>query len=186
MYRNIHDFSLSKGNAIFHLSSDKIYMNSRHFEWVSSDGERIPNVLYRGDWTLGTVAAKYEAWVSRWGHVAFIDRQHTDEPTEQSPKWKQYAAKGKDGGTGLRVEGFSSAGSAAYTEGQTAWKATFEVHVWENDVEITTKLPSTRFVWERTSEYEAGDAAWKDRHSNDGYKINVTYDDLMGRHFFCV
>nr|DAN20189.1 MAG TPA: tail protein [Caudoviricetes sp.] len=180
VYRSIHDFSLNKGNAIFHLSSDKIYMNSRHFEWVSSDGERIPNVLYRGDWTPGTVAAKYEAWYHSGGTwLSFVD-DNADEPTGHSPKWKQYAAKGKDGGTGLRVEGFSSAGSAAYTEGQTAWKATFEVHVWENDVEITTKLPSTRFVWERTSEYEAGDAAWKDRHSNDGYKINVTYDDLMG------
>jgi hypothetical protein len=180
VYRNIHDFSLNKGNAIFHLSSEKIYMNSRHFEWISSDGERIPNVLYRGDWVPGTVAAKYEAWYYTGGTWLSLVDNNTDEPMGQSKNWKQYAAKGKDGGTGLRVEGFSSAGSAAYTEGQTAWKATFEVHVWENDVEITTKLPSTRFVWERTSEYEAGDAAWKDRHSNDGYKINVTYDDLMG------
>lgn len=180
VYRNIHDFSLNKGNAIFHLSSEKIFMNSRNFEWVSSDGERIPNVLYRGDWTQGTMAAKYEAWYhsgSTW--LSLIDN-NTDEPTEQSPKWKQYAAKGKDGGTGLRVEGYASAGSAAYTEGQISWEATFEVHVWENDVEITSKLPSTRFVWERVSEYEAGDAAWKGRHSNDGYKIKVTYDDLMG------
>lgn len=180
VYRNIHDFSLSKGNAIFHLSSDKIYVNSRHFEWVSSDGERIPNVLYRGDWTLGTVAAKYEAWYHAGGTWLSLVDDNADEPTGHSPKWKQYAAKGKDGGTGLRVEGFSSAGSAAYTEGQTAWEATFEVHVWENDVEITSKMPSTRFVWERVSEYEAGDAAWKGRHSNDGYKIKVTYDDLMG------
>ncbi len=180
VYRNIHDFSLSKGNAIFHLSSDKIYMNSRHFEWVSSDGERIPNVLYRGDWTPGTVAARYEAWYYAGGTWLSLIDNNADEPMGHSPKWKQYAAKGKDGGTGLRVEGFASAGSAAYTEGQTSWEATFEVHVWENDVEITTKLPSTRFVWDRTSEYEAGDAAWKDRHSNDGYKINVTYDDLMG------
>ena len=180
VYRNIHDFSLNKGNAIFHLSSDKIYMNSRHFEWVSSDGERIPNILYRGDWVEGTVAAKYEAWYHAGGTWLSLVDNNTDEPMGQSKNWKQYAAKGKDGGTGLRVEGYASAGSAAYTEGQTAWKATFEVHVWENDVEITSKLPSTRFVWERVSEYEAGDAAWKDRHSNDGYKINVTYDDLMG------
>lgn len=180
VYRNIHDFSLNKGNAIFHLSSEKIFMNSRNFEWVSSDGERIPNVLYRGDWTPGTVAAKYEAWYHAGDTWLSLVDDNADEPTGQSSKWKQYAAKGKDGGTGLRVEGYASAGSAAYTEGQTSWKATFEVHVWENDVEITDKLPSTRFVWERVSEYEAGDAAWKDRHSNDGYKINVTYDDLMG------
>ena len=78
--------------------------------------------LYRGDWTLGTVAAKYEAWYHAGGTWLSLIDNNTDEPTEQSPKWKQYAAKGKDGGTGLRVEGFSSAGSAAYTEGQTAWK----------------------------------------------------------------
>ncbi|PJI24355.1 hypothetical protein CTM59_09550 [Prevotella intermedia] len=180
VYRNVHDFSLNKGNAIFHLSSDKVFVNSARFEWISADGERIPNILYRGDWTPGTMAAKYEAWYHSGGTWLSLIDNNADEPTGHSSKWKQYAAKGKDGGTGLRVEGFSSAGSAAYTEGQTSWEATFEVHVWENDVEITSKMPSTRFVWERVSEYEAGDAAWKDRHSNDGYKINVTYDDLMG------
>lgn len=180
VYRNIHDFSLNKGNAIFHLSSDKIYMNSQRFEWISADGERIPNVLFRGDWVPGTISAKYEAWYYGGGTWLSLADGNTDEPTEQSLHWKKYAAKGEDGGTGLRVEGFSSAGSAAYTEGQTGWKATFEVHVWENDIEITSKLPSTRFVWERLSEYEAGDAAWKERHSNDGNSINVTYDDLIG------
>lgn len=180
VYRNIHDFSLNKGNAIFHLSSDKIYMNSQRFEWISADGERIPNVLFRGDWVPGTIAAKYEAWYYGGGTWLSLADGNTDEPTEQSLHWKKYAAKGEDGGTGLRIEGFSSAGSAAYTEGQTGWKATFEVHVWENDIEITNKLPSTRFVWERLSEYEAGDAAWKERHSNDGNSINVTYDDLIG------
>lgn len=180
VYRNIHDFSLSKGNAIFHLSSNKVFVNSARFEWISADGERIPNILYRGDWTPGTVAAKYEAWYHSGGTWLSLIDNNADEPTGHSPKWKQYAAKGKDGGTGLRVEGYASAGSAAYTEGQTSWEATFEIHVWENDMEITNKLPSTRFVWERVSEYEAGDVAWKGRHSNDGYKIKVTYDDLMG------
>lgn len=180
VYRNIHDFKLDKGNATFHLSSDKVLVNSARFEWVSTDGERIPNVLFRGDWVPGTIAAKYEAWYYGGGTWLSLVDHNADEPTAQSTMWKQYAAKGEDGGTGLRVEGFSSAGSAAYTEGQTGWKATFEVHVWENDIEITSKLPSTRFVWERQSEYEAGDAAWKERHSNDGNSINVTYDDLMG------
>ena len=180
VYRNIHDFKLDKGNATFHLSSDKVLVNSARFEWISADGERIPNVLFRGDWVPGTIAAKYEAWYYGGGTWLSLVDHNADEPTAQSTMWKQYAAKGEDGGTGLRVEGFSSAGSAAYTEGQTGWKATFEVHVWENNIEITSKLPSTRFVWERQSEYAAGDAAWKDRHSNDGQRLNVTYDDLMG------
>lgn len=187
VYRNIHDFKLDKGNATFHLSSDKVLVNSARFEWISADGERIPNVLFRGDWVPGTIAAKYEAWYYGGGTWLSLVDHNADEPTAQSTMWKQYAAKGEDGGTGLRVEGFSSAGSAAYTEGQTGWKATFEVHVWENDIEITSKLPSTRFVWERLSEYEAGDAAWKERHSNDGNSINVTYDDLIGdTSFMCM
>lgn len=180
VYRGVSDFVLDKNNVVFHLTSEKLSIATNSVEWIAANGNGIANVLYMGDWKQGTVAGKNETYYHNGGTWLSIENDNRDEPTEQSPKWKQYAAKGKDGGTGLRVEGFSSAGSAAYTEGQTAWKATFEVHVWENDVEITTKLPSTRFVWERTSEYEAGDAAWKDRHSNDGYKINVTYDDLMG------
>ena len=78
VYRNIHDFSLSKGNAIFHLSSDKIFMNSQRFEWISADGERIPNVIYRGDWTVGTVAARYEAWYYGGGTWLSMEDNNTD------------------------------------------------------------------------------------------------------------
>ena len=103
VYRNIHDFSLSKGNAIFHLSSDKIYMNSQRFEWISADGERIPNVIYRGDWAPGTVAARYEAWYYGGGTWLSLEDNNTDEPTEQSPKWKKYASKGDTGETALTL-----------------------------------------------------------------------------------
>ena len=55
-------------------------MNSRHFEWISSDGERIPNVLYRGDWVPGTVAAKYEAWYYTGGTWLSLVDNNIDEP----------------------------------------------------------------------------------------------------------
>ena len=180
VYRNIQDFKMTLGNAIFHLSSEKLYVNTNSLVWLSGGGEQVANMLFRGDWYKGVVAYKNEVWYSKGAGWLSLTDNNTDEPTESSPNWQCRIQKGKDGGTGLRVEGFSSAGSAAYTEGQTSWKATFELHVWENDVEITTSLPSTRFVWERVSEYPEGDIAWNNRHSSDGNKINVTYDDLMG------
>ena len=180
VYRNIHDFSLSEGNAILHLSSDKIYMNSQRFEWVSSDGERIPNVLYRGDWAPGTVAAMYEAWYYNGGTWLSLKDGNTDEPTDKSNKWKKYAAKGEKGGTGWRIEGFSSPGSGAYSEGQTDWSAVYSLHVWYDDAEVTDRLPSTRFVWSRQSEYAEADTAWNKNHANIGSELHVTYDDLYG------
>ena len=180
VYRNIQDFKMTLGNAIFHLSSEKLYVNTNSLVWLSGGGEQVANMLFRGDWYKGVTAYKNEVWYHTGEGWLSLTDNNTDEPTASSPKWQCRIQKGKDGGTGLRVEGFSSAGSAAYTEGQTSWKATFELHVWENDVEITTSLPSTRFVWERVSEYPEGDIAWNNRHSSDGNKINVTYDDLMG------
>lgn len=180
VYRNIQDFKMTLGNAIFHLSSQKLYVNTNSLVWLSGGGEQVANMLFRGDWYKGVVAYKNEVWYSKGEGWLSLTDNNTDEPSASSPNWQCRIQKGKDGGTGLRVEGFSSAGSAAYTEGQTSWKATFELHVWENDVEITTSLPSTRFVWERVSEYPEGDIAWNNRHSSDGNKINVTYDDLMG------
>ena len=180
VYRNIQDFKMTLGNAIFHLSSEKLYVNTNSLVWLSGGGEQVANMLFRGDWYKGVTAYKNEVWYHTGEGWLSLTDNNTDEPTASSLNWQCRIQKGKDGGTGLRVEGFSSAGSAAYTEGQTSWKATFELHVWENDVEITTSLPSTRFVWERVSEYPEGDIAWNNRHSSDGNKINVTYDDLMG------
>lgn len=180
VYRNIQDFKMTLGNAIFHLSSEKLYVNTNSLVWLSGGGEQVANMLFRGDWYKGVVAYKNEVWYSKGEGWLSLTDNNTDEPTASSPNWQCRIQKGKDGGTGLRVEGFSSPNSGFYAEGQTSWKATFELHVWENDVEITTSLPSTRFVWERVSEYPEGDIAWNNRHSSDGNKINVTYDDLMG------
>lgn len=172
VYRNIHDFSLNKGNAIFHLSSDKIYMNSRNFEWVSSDGERIPNVLYRGDWTLGTVAAKYEAWYNSGGTWLSLVDGNTDEPTEQSSKWKKYAAKGEDGTSPYRVEVLSVSGGNVIRNGQG--KIRLQAVAWRGQEDITDKLLPTQFSWVIESGNEDFDRAWNARHEAIGREVVLT------------
>lgn len=181
LYRAVSGFDYSiEQNAVKYVSGERIFMRSKDMIWLSESGAMVPNVIHMGDWPQGgTTAHVYESWQSG-GATWLCVRDTTDEPSATSPDWRVYAAKGEAGGSGLRVEGFASAGSSAYTEGQTDWRATFELHVWEDDVEVTDDLPSTRFVWSRVSEYPEGDDAWGIRHSDGGSTLSVTYDDLIG------
>ena len=176
VYRNIHDFSLSKGNAIFHLSSDKIYMNSQRFEWVSADGERIPNVIYRGDWTPGTVAARYEAWYYGGGTWLSIENNNTDEPTEQSTKWKKYAAKGEDGTSPYTVQILSESGGNIIHngQGQIALVAT----VLHGEQDITASLLPNQFSWVIQSGNTDFDTAWNARHEAIGNRTTISAEEV--------
>ena len=176
VYRNIHDFSLSKGNAIFHLSSDKIYMNSQRFEWISADGERIPNVIYRGDWTPGTVAARYEAWYYGGGTWLSIEDNNTDEPTEQSPKWKHYATKGEDGTSPYTVQILSESGGNIIHngQGQIALVAT----VLHGDQDITASLLPNQFSWVIQSGNTDFDTAWNARHEAIGNRTTISAEEV--------
>ena len=176
VYRNIHDFSLSKGNAIFHLSSDKIYMNSQRFEWISADGERIPNVIYRGDWTVGTVAARYEAWYYGGGTWLSMEDNNTDEPTEQSPKWKHYATKGEDGTSPYTVQILSESGGNVIHngQGQIALVAT----VLHGEQDITASLLPNQFSWVIQSGNTDFDTAWNSRHEAIGNRTTISAEEV--------
>ena len=176
VYRNIHDFSLSKGNAIFHLSSDKIYMNSQRFEWISADGERIPNVIYRGDWTVGTVAARYEAWYYGGGTWLSLEDGNTDEPTEQSSRWKHYATKGEDGTSPYTVQILSESGGNIIHngQGQIALVAT----VLHGEQDITASLLPNQFSWVIQSGNTDFDTAWNARHEAIGNRTTISAEEV--------
>lgn len=176
VYRNIHDFSLSKGNAIFHLSSDKIYMNSQRFEWISADGERIPNVIYRGDWTPGMVAARYEAWYYGGGTWLSMEDNNTDEPTEQSARWKHYATKGEDGTSPYTVQILSESGGNIIHngQGQIALVAT----VLHGEQDITASLLPNQFSWVIQSGNTDFDTAWNARHEAIGNRTTINAEEV--------
>lgn len=176
VYRNIHDFSLSKGNAIFHLSSDKIYMNSQRFEWVSADGERIPNVIYRGDWTPGTVAARYEAWYYGGGTWLSLEDNNTDEPTEQSPKWKHYATKGEDGTSPYTVQILSESGGNIIHNGQG--QIVLVATVLHGEQDITASLLPNQFSWVIQSGNTDFDTAWNARHEAIGNRTTISAEEV--------
>lgn len=176
VYRNIHDFSLSKSNAIFHLSSDKIFMNSQRFEWVSADGERIPNVIYRGDWTVGTVAARYEAWYYGGGTWLSLEDGNTDEPTEQSPKWKHYATKGEDGTSPYTVQILSESGGNIIHNGQG--QIVLVATVLHGEQDITASLLPNQFSWVIQSGNTDFDTAWNARHEAIGNRITINAEEV--------
>ena len=176
VYRNIHDFSLSKGNAIFHLSSDKIYMNSQRFEWISADGERIPNVIYRGDWTPGTVAARYEAWYYGGGTWLSLENNNTDEPTEQSTKWKHYATKGEDGTSPYTVQILSESGGNIIHNGQG--QITLVATVLHGEQDITSSLLPNQFSWVIQSGNTDFDTAWNARHEAIGNRTTISAEEV--------
>lgn len=176
VYRNIHDFSLSKSNATFYLSSEEFFVNSQCFKWVSSDGERIPNILYRGDWVPGTVATKYEAWYHTGGTWLSLEDNNTDEPTEQSPKWKKYAAKGEDGTSPYTVRVLSESGGNVIHNGQGEIVLVATVFHGEND--ITADLQPFQFSWEIQTGNSDFDVAWNARHKAVGNRITVRAEEV--------
>ena len=176
VYRNIHEFKLDKSNATFHLTSDKIFMNSARFEWISADGSRIPNVIYRGDWVPGTVAAKYEAWYYSGGTWLSLVDDNTDEPTEQSTQWKKYAAKGEDGTSPYTVRVLSESGGNIIHNGQGQIVLVATVFHGEND--ITADLQPFQFLWEIQTGNSDFDVAWNARHKAVGNRITVRAEEV--------
>ena len=176
VYRNIHEFKLDKSNATFHLTSEKVSMNSARFEWISADGSRIPNVIYRGDWVPGTVAAKYEAWYHSGGTWLSLVDDNTDEPTEQSTKWKKYAAKGEDGTSPYTVRVLSESGGNIIHNGQGQIVLVATVFHGEND--ITADLQPFQFSWEIQTGNTDFDAAWNARHKAVGNRITVRAEEV--------
>lgn len=176
VYRNIHEFKLDKSNATFHLTSEKVSMNSARFEWISADGSRIPNVIYRGDWIPGTVAAKYEAWYHSGGTWLSLVDDNTDEPTEQSTKWKKYAAKGEDGTSPYTVRVLSESGGNIIHNGQGQIVLVATVFHGENN--ITADLQPFQFLWEIQTGNTDFDTAWNARHKAVGNRITVRAEEV--------
>lgn len=184
-YDKVNSYTLT-GRRTAIISPREVVFSTQLFKVMSLSGVAVPLVADRGIWLSVEKYAYYDRVShggSLWLCVAPPGTVVTSEPAVGNPQWQKQVDrgdKGDPGGTGYRVEAFASPGSSAYSEGQTDWKATYAIHVWYNEREITRELPSTRFVWSRVSEYTEGDTAWNERHAGTGNELSVTYNDLNG------
>lgn len=83
------------------------------------------------------------------------------------------------GGTGYRLESFTTMGYEFYREGQP-YNHTLSVRVFWNEKDTTESLNPMRFKWTRVSENTQGDTVWNERHSLGGNSIDITSADLAG------
>lgn len=182
VYRGVSDFVLDKNNVVFHLTSEKLSIATNSVEWIAANGNGIANVLYMGDWKQGTVAGKNETYYHNGGTWLSIENDNRDEPTEQSPKWKQYAAKGKDGEKGESptiLELYIEHGNQFYRAGQ-GFVATIAAELTKDGEDITSTYHPSQLVWARESEDAEGDRNWALAHLNSGHSINIVDTDLAG------
>ena len=181
-YDGVNSYTLDKKRTAI-ISPKQVVFSTKMYKVMNYDGTIVPMELHLGAWEEGKEYYYYNSVTHggrRWLCVAVEGKAVTSEPKEGNPDWLLQVDKGEKGGTGWRIEGFSSPGSGAYSEGQTDWSAVYSLHVWYDDAEVTDRLPSTRFVWSRQSEYAEADTAWNKNHANIGSELHVTYDDLYG------
>ena len=181
-YDGVNSYTLDKKRTAI-ISPKQVVFSTKMYKVMNYDGTIVPMELHLGAWEEGKEYYYYNSVTHggrRWLCVAVEGKAVTSEPKEGNPDWLLQVDKGEKGGTGWRIEGFSSPGSGAYSEWQTDWSAVYSLHVWYDDAEVTDRLPSTRFVWSRQSEYAEADTAWNKNHANIGSELHVTYDDLYG------
>lgn len=181
-YDGVCSYSLDKRRTAI-ISPRQVVFSTKMYKLMNYDGTIVPMELHLGAWEDGKEYYYYNSVTHggrRWLCVAVEGKAVTSEPKDGNPDWLLQVDKGEKGGTGWRIEGFSSPGSGAYSEWQTDWSAVYSLHVWYDDAEVTDRLPSTRFVWSRQSEYAEADTAWNKNHTNIGSELHVTYDDLYG------
>ncbi len=181
-YYGVNSYTLDKRRTAI-ISPRQVVFSTKMYKLMNYDGTIVPMELHLGAWEDGKEYYYYNSVTHggrRWLCVAVEGKAVTSEPKDGNPDWLLQVDKGEKGGTGWRIEGFSSPGSGAYSEWQTDWSAVYSLHVWYDDAEVTDRLPSTRFVWSRQSEYAEADTAWNKNHANIGSELHVTYDDLYG------
>lgn len=176
VYRGISDFVLGKRNIVFHLSSNKLSIATKAIEWVATDGSPVPNVLHRGDWRSGTVADRNEVYYHNGGTWLSVEEDNTDEPNEQSKKWKKYAAKGEDGTSPYTVQIHSESGGNVIHNGQgeIAMVAT----VFHGEQDITNSLLPNQFSWVIQSGNTDFDRAWNARHEAIGNRTTISAEEV--------
>ena len=179
VYRNVHDFKLTKANATFHLTSEKVTINSERLEWRSGGGEAVPHTLYRGDWYEGATAYKNEVWYHGGQGWLSVANDNTDEPSQKSAKWKLQVKKGEKGDKGDEpyvVSILSLSGGNIIRNGKGA--VTLLATVQHGSENISDKLEDWRYSWEIKSGNEEYDKIWNARHQRMGRKLTLTGSEV--------
>lgn len=93
-----------KGKEVFVLSPDRIRLNSGIFEWVSSTGDTMHMVNYRGEWKAGSYAYYDQVNHNNALWTCINENGTSQEPSDASSDWQKVLSgeKGEKGDKGDR------------------------------------------------------------------------------------
>lgn len=159
-----------------------MYINSVYFTGtvtqVKPDGTPVRVANDRGAWQAG----KYDYYdrVSHNGCLWLcVNEKGTDgEPTEGNADWLKQVDKGADGteGSSPVMLAITSSKGVLFQGGvqETLLTAT----AYRDNLDITAKIPPSRFSWTRTSANTEDDKLWNSTHRNVGRSITIDADDV--------
>lgn len=159
-----------------------MYINSVYFTGtvtqVKPDGTPVRVANDRGAWQAG----KYDYYdrVSHNGCLWLcVNEKGTDsEPTEGNADWLKQVDKGADGteGSSPVMLAITSSKGVLFQGGvqETLLTAT----AYRDNLDITAKIPPSRFSWTRTSSNTEDDKLWNSTHRNVGRSITIDADDV--------
>lgn len=178
-YRGITDFT-HEDKDVFVLSPDGTRFKSSFFKWVSSSGEAMHMVNYRGEWQKG-VSYSYYDQVSHGNGVWLCTNPEgsTSEPMPGSADWQlvmsaQKGEKGEDG-VAYQIMITSDTGTVMINgSGEMTLKAT----LLRNGEDISDTVSNSSWSWWRQSADAEDDAVWNTLHEGVGRNCLITRDDV--------
>lgn len=183
LYKGVNDYTLD-GREVFCLSPNGTRITSTSFEWISSSGQTVHMVNYRGEWQRGTTYDYYDQ-VNHNNAVWLCTNESgtAAEPMNGSADWlKQIEGekgeKGDPGEDGLAYQIVITSSSGTVMINGTG-QLTLEAKLLRNGEDISDTISNSAWSWRRQSADTADDATWNTLHEGIGRVCVVSSDDVV-------
>lgn len=183
LYKGVNDYTLD-GREVFCLSPNGTRITSTSFEWISSSGQTVHMVNYRGEWQRGTTYDYYDQ-VNHNNAVWLCTNENgtAAEPVNGSADWlKQIEGekgeKGDPGEDGLAYQIVITSSSGTVMINGTG-QLTLKAKLLRNGEDISDTISNGAWSWRRQSADTADDATWNTLHEGIGRVCVVSSDDVV-------
>lgn len=183
LYKGVNDYTLD-GREVFCLSPNGTRITSTSFEWISSSGQTVHMVNYRGEWQRGTTYDYYDQ-VNHNNAVWLCTNESgtAAEPVNGSADWlKQIEGekgeKGDPGEDGLAYQIVITSSSGTVMINGTG-QLTLEAKLLRNGEDISDTISNSAWSWRRQSADTVDDRTWNTLHEGIGRVCVVSSDDVV-------
>lgn len=157
--------------AIFDVDSRIIPLFSV-FEGIAGSDGKTPYIGDNGNWWIGDYDTEKPF------SIQYVRINGSDIPVVDG-KIDLGDIKYIKGNSAISLQKYTSPFYESYRDGQE-YNATFKVEVFYGMENVTSKLNSYNYKWERISENSIADPLWNELHTNIGNELKITETDIGG------